>query len=100
METINGGLGGTQSVSGDPQVLHDPAGHNAQRGSWIYLNAAYFRRSNISCEVQGPIMFPLNLHVVWREGDAGGMLRSVEAVFFIFLLRLSRNPGHKDLSIS
>jgi len=23
-------------------------------------------------------MFPLDLHVVWREGDAGGMLRGIE----------------------
>ena len=51
IETINSGLVGAQSVSGDPQVLHDSARHNAQRGFWIYLNAAHFRRSNISCEV-------------------------------------------------
>jgi len=59
VETVNGSLSGTQSVSGDSQVLHDPVGHDAQRGSWIHLNAAHFRRSNISCEVQGPIIFPL-----------------------------------------
>ena len=45
-------------------------------------------------------MFPLDLHVVWRECDAGGMLRGVEAVFFVFLLRSSRNLGYEDLSIS
>ena len=43
IETINSGLGGAQSVSGDPQVLHDLARHNAQCGSWIYLNATHFR---------------------------------------------------------
>ena len=41
-----------------------------------------------------------NLHVVWSEGYTGGMLRGVEAVFFIFLLWGSYNSGHEDLSIS
>jgi len=45
-------------------------------------------------------MFPLDLHVVCREGDAGGMLRGVEAVFFVFPLWSSWNPSHEDLSIS
>jgi len=45
-------------------------------------------------------MFSLNLHVVWRERDAGGMLRGVKAVFSIFLLWFNWNPGHEDLSIS
>ena len=44
-------------------------------------------------------MFPLDLHVVWREGDVGDILRGVEAVFFIFLLWLSWDLGHEDLSI-
>ena len=43
IETINSGLGSAQSVSGDSQVLHDSTGHDAQRGSWIYLNAAHFK---------------------------------------------------------
>ena len=42
-------------------------------------------------------MFPLDLHVVWREGDVG--VRGVEVVFFIFLMRLGWNLGHEDLSI-
>jgi len=100
IETIDSGLGGAQSVSGDPQVLHDPVRHNAQRGSWIYLNVAHFRRSNIPCEVQGSIMFPIYLYVVWREGDAGGMLRGMEAAFFVFLLWSSWDLGHEDLSSS
>ena len=29
VEAIDGSLYGAQSVGGDPQVLHDPAGHNA-----------------------------------------------------------------------
>jgi len=45
-------------------------------------------------------MFPLNLYVVWREGDTGGMLRGVEAVFFIFLLWFGWYLGQKDLSIN
>ena len=31
------------SVVGDPQMLHDPAGHNAQRESRINLNTTQFR---------------------------------------------------------
>ena len=100
VENINGSLSATQSVSGDSQVLHDPVRHDAQRVSWIHLNAAHFRRSNIPREVQEPIMFPFNLHVVWSEGYARDMLRGMEAVFFIFLLWFSQNPGHEDLSIS
>ena len=45
-------------------------------------------------------MFSPNLHVVWGEGYAGGMLRGVETTFFIFLLGFSRNLGHENLSIS
>jgi len=45
-------------------------------------------------------MFPLDLHVIWREGDAGGILRGVEAVFFVFLLWSSWDLRYKDLSIS
>ena len=71
VEIVNGSLSGAQSISGDSQVLHDPAGYDAQRGSWIHLNAAHFRRSNIPCEVQGPIMFTTNLHVIWSEGYTG-----------------------------
>jgi len=33
VEAVNGSLSGTQSVSGDSQVLHDPTEHDAQRGS-------------------------------------------------------------------
>ena len=44
-------------------------------------------------------MFSLNLHVVWREGNAGGMLRGVETVFFIILLWSDRDLGHENLSI-
>jgi len=44
-------------------------------------------------------MFPLDLHVVWPEGDAGGILIGVEIVFFIFLLWSSQDLGHEDLSI-
>ena len=40
-------------------------------------------------------MFPLNLHVICREGYTGGMLRGVEIVFFMFLLRFSQIPGHE-----
>ena len=43
IKTIDGGLSSTQSVGGDPHVLHDPVGHNAQHGSWINLNATHFR---------------------------------------------------------
>jgi len=42
IETIYGSHS-AQSMGGNAQVLHDPAGHNAQRGSWINLNAAHFR---------------------------------------------------------
>ena len=44
-------------------------------------------------------MFSFDLHVIWREGDAGGILRGAEIVFLIFLLWLSRDLGHEDLSI-
>ena len=44
-------------------------------------------------EVQGPIMLPLNLHVVWSEGYAVDMLRGVEAIFFNFLVWFSQNLG-------
>ena len=44
-------------------------------------------------------MFPLDLHVVWREGNEGRILRGVEAVFLIFLLWSSQDLGYKDLSI-
>ena len=44
-------------------------------------------------------MFPFNLHVFWSEGYAWGMLRGVEAVFSIFLLWFSQNPGHEGLGI-
>jgi len=33
IETIYGRLWNAQSMGGNPQVLHDPAGHNTQRGS-------------------------------------------------------------------
>jgi len=44
-------------------------------------------------------MFHLDLHVVWREGDAGGMLRGMEAVFFVFLLWSNWDLGHEELNI-
>ena len=28
-------------------------------------------------------MFPFDLHVIWHEGNAGGILRGVETVFLI-----------------
>jgi len=40
-------------------------------------------------------MFSLDLHVIWREGNAGGILRGVEIVFLIFLLWLSWDLGLK-----
>ena len=43
VDVVNGSLSGTQLVSRDSQVLHDPAGHDAQRESWIHLNVADFR---------------------------------------------------------
>ena len=43
VEAIDGYLSGTQSVSKDPQMLHDPAGYNAQCESQINLNTAHFR---------------------------------------------------------
>ena len=43
IEAINDSLCSAQSMGGNPHVLHDPAGHNAQRESWINMNAAYFR---------------------------------------------------------
>jgi len=33
VEAIDGCLSSAQPIGGDPQMLHDPAGHNAQRGS-------------------------------------------------------------------
>ena len=44
-------------------------------------------------------MFSLDLHVIWLEGVVRGILRGVEAVFFIFLLWLGWDLGHEDLSI-
>ena len=44
-------------------------------------------------------MFLFDLHVIQSESYAGGMLKGVEAVFFIFLLWFSQNLGHEDLSI-
>jgi len=43
IEAIDGNLDGAQSMSENPQVLHDLVGHNAQCGSWINLNATNFR---------------------------------------------------------
>jgi len=54
-------------------MLHDPAGHDAQRGPRIYLNAVYLGRPNIPYEVQGSIMLPFNLHIVNCEGNAGSI---------------------------
>jgi len=45
-------------------------------------------------------MFPLDLHVIRSESYAGGMLRDMKAVFFMFLLWFSQNLSHEDLSIS
>jgi len=64
------------------------------------LIAVHFRRFNVPCEVQGPIMFPFDPHVICREGDVGDILIGMEAVFFIFLLWSSRDLGHEDLNIS
>jgi len=58
------------------------------------------RRFNIPCEVQGLIMFSLNLHIICREGDAGNILGGMEAVFYILLLCSGWNLGHEELSIS
>jgi len=33
VEAVNGSFSGAQSMRGDSQVLHDPAEHDAQRGS-------------------------------------------------------------------
>jgi len=99
VEVIDGSLSGIQSLSGDFQVLHDPVGHDAQRESWTHLNVAHLRWSNIPCEVQGSIMLSFNLHVIWSEGYAGDMLRGIEAVYFIFLLRFSQILGHEGLNI-
>ena len=30
-------------------------------------------------------MFPLNLHIIFREGDAGSILGGMEAILYIFL---------------
>jgi len=43
IEAINGSLSGAQSTSENSQVLHDPAGHDAQRGPQIHLNTAHLR---------------------------------------------------------
>jgi len=44
-------------------------------------------------------MFPLDLHVVWREGYTVGIFRGMEVVFLIFLLLLSWDLGHEDLNV-
>ena len=66
-------------MSRDAEVLHDSAGHDAQCGPWIYLDAIHLRRSDITCKVQGSIMLPFDLHIsavkvmqgafweVWRQ---------------------------------
>jgi len=43
IEAINNSLCSAQSMGRNPHVLHDTTGHNAQRKSWINLNAAHFR---------------------------------------------------------
>ena len=43
IEAINGSLCNAQSMGGNPRMLYVPAGYNAQRGSWINLNAVHFR---------------------------------------------------------
>ena len=45
-------------------------------------------------------MFRLNLHIIYREGDAGIILGDIEALFYIFLPWSTRYLGHEDLSIS
>ena len=83
----------------DPQMLHDPVGHNAQRGSRINLNTTHFRWSNIPCIMQGSNMFPFNLHVFCGEGDAGKSLWSVVAMVTFFLSAYSKNLGRENLCI-
>jgi len=78
-------------VGGDSERLHDSAGHNAQRGSWINLNVTHFRQSNVPYIIQGPIMFFFNLYVFLGEYDAGKPLRGVVAMVVIFLSAYSRN---------
>jgi len=45
-------------------------------------------------------MFPLNLHNIYREGDAGIILGGMEAILYISLPWSTRYLGHEDLSIS
>ena len=45
-------------------------------------------------------MFPLNLHIICREGDAWSILGGMEAILYIFLPWSSWYLGHEDLSIS
>ena len=45
-------------------------------------------------------MFPLNLHNICREGDAGSIMGGMEAILYIFLPWSSRYLGHEDLGIS
>ena len=98
IEAIDGTLGGVQSMSEDSQELHDPKGHDAQHGSWIHLNTV------TSDDPMYPVKymvlsFSLDMYVVGSEGYAGDMLRGMKAIFFIYLLWFSRNPGHEGLSI-
>src|SRR4051812_26994504 len=65
------GVNGTQSMGRDRQVLHDTSWHDAERGAWVHLDARDLCGANVSCEVQGPIMFSLDLHVLWSEDDIG-----------------------------
>jgi len=99
IEAMNGCLSGTQPMDGDPQMLHDLAGYNAQCRSCINPNMTHFRWSDIPCVVQESVMLPFDLHVFWGEGDAGKLLRGMVAMAVIFLLTCRRNLDYENLCI-
>jgi len=99
VEIIDDSFSGTQSVGGDPQVLHDSTGHNAQHESWINLNATHFRWSDIHCIIQMSIMFFLDLHIFRSKCYEGKTLRGLKTMSFILLFASSRNLGDESLWI-